>query len=88
MKLCQCALFIHKWVSKKLSCVKSDFLPTLIQCYTLNSHICEKSYFLLFYSFLVKFSEKDRGSGRVKLTKCDEVEWGEKCHYASYIVFE
>ena len=28
------------------------------------------------------------GSDRVKLTKCDKVEWGEKCHYASYILFE
>ena len=25
---------------------------------------------------------------RVKLTKCDKVEWGEKWHYASDILFE
>ena len=24
----------------------------------------------------------------VKLTKCDTVEWGEKCHYASNILSE
>ena len=28
------------------------------------------------------------GGDRVKLTKCDEVEWGEKWHYASDILFE
>ena len=28
------------------------------------------------------------GSDRVKLTKCDKVEWGEKDHYASDILFE
>ena len=30
----------------------------------------------------------DRGSVRVKLTKCDKVEWSEKCHYANDILFE
>ena len=53
-----------------------------------SSHICKKSFSLSFYSFLVKFTEWHRGSGRVKLTKCDKVEWGEKCHYASDILFE
>ena len=28
------------------------------------------------------------GSDRAKLTRCDKVEWGEKCHYASDILFE
>ena len=42
-----------------------------------SSHICKKSSFLSFFSFLVKFSEWHKGSGRVKLTKCDKVEWGE-----------
>ena len=28
------------------------------------------------------------GGDRVKLTKCDKVEWGEKWHYASDILFE
>ena len=28
------------------------------------------------------------GSDRVKLTNYDKVEWGEKCHYASDILFE
>ena len=27
--------------------------------------------------FLVRFSEWHRGSGTLKLTKCDKVEWGE-----------
>ena len=40
------------------------------------------------YSFLVKFSEKHRGSDRVKLRKIDKVEWGQKCHYASDILLE
>ena len=39
--------------------------------------ICKKSSFLLV-----------RESDREKLTKCDEVEWNEKCHYASSILFE
>ena len=28
------------------------------------------------------------GSDRVKLTRCDKVECGEKCHYVSDILFE
>ena len=28
------------------------------------------------------------GGDRVKLTKCDKVEWGEKCHYSSDTLFE
>ena len=28
------------------------------------------------------------GSDRAKLTNCDKVEWGEKYHYASDILFE
>ena len=28
------------------------------------------------------------GSDRVKLTRCGKVECGEKCHYASHILFE
>ena len=48
----------------------------------------QKIFFLSFYCFLVKFSEYHRGSDRVKLTKCDNVEWGDKCHYASEILFE
>ena len=41
-----------------------------------------------YYSFLVKFTQWHRGSGTVKLTVCDKVECGEKCHYASDILFE
>ena len=52
-----------------------------------SSHICNKSYSLSFSSFLIKFSEWHRGSVRVKLTKYEKVEWGEKCHYASDMVF-
>ena len=33
-----------------------------------SRHICKKSSFLPFYSFLVNFSQSDRGSDRVKLT--------------------
>ena len=36
----------------------------------------------------MKFSEKHRGIDRVKLTKYDKVQWGEKCYYASDIHFE
>ena len=39
-----------------------------------SSHICKRSSFLSFYSFLVKFSEWHRGSGRVKLTKLHGVK--------------
>ena len=53
-----------------------------------SRHICEKSSFLSFCSFLVKFSEWHKGSGRVNFTKYDQVEWGENCHYASDIFFE
>ena len=42
---------------------------------------------LSFYIFLVMFREWHRGSGIVKLTKCDKVEQGEKFHYASNILF-
>ena len=47
----------------------------------------QKIFFLILY-FLIKFSELHRGSDGVKLTKCDKVEWGEKCHYASDTFFE
>ena len=53
-----------------------------------SSDICKKSSFFSFYSFLVKLSEWHRESVRVKSTKCDKVEWSEKCHYASDIPFE
>ena len=43
-----------------------------------SSHICKKSSFLSFYSFLVKFSEWHSGSVRVKLTKCEKVRMGWK----------
>ena len=36
----------------------------------------------------MKFSEWYRGSVRVKLRKCEKVDWGEKCHYTSDIPFE
>ena len=39
-----------------------------------SSHICKRSSFLSFYSFLVKFSEWHRGSGGVKLTKLHGVK--------------
>ena len=48
----------------------------------------QKIFFPSFFSFLVKFSELYRGSGRVELTRCDEVVWGEKCHHTSDILFE
>ena len=36
----------------------------------------------------MKFNEWHRGSDRVKLRACDKIVWGEKCHYASEILFE
>ena len=36
----------------------------------------------------MKFSEEHRGRDKVKLTKRDKIEWGEKCHYPSDIRFE
>ena len=40
-----------------------------------SSHIFKNSSFLSFCSFLVKFSNKHRGSEKVKVSKCDKVEW-------------
>ena len=37
--------------------------------------------------FLVRFGEWHRGSGTLKLTKCDKVEWGEKWQNARDILF-
>ena len=73
------------------TCLKMWFFTSVdIKWYKVkwSSHICKKSSFFSFYSFLVKLSEWHRGSVRVKLTKCDKVEWSEKCHYASDIRFE
>ena len=35
-----------------------------------------------------EFSEKHMGADRVKLTKCDKFEWGDKYRFASDILFE
>ena len=73
------------------TCLKMWFFTSVdIKWYKVkwSSHICKKSSFFSFYSFLVKLSEWHRGSVRVKLTKCDKVEWSEKCHYANDILFE
>ena len=34
------------------------------------------------------FSEQHMGNDRVKLTKYGKIEWDEKCHYGSDILFE
>ena len=89
MRLRQCGLFMYMCVSKN-SIVSKDVIFYLL-CYNKiqwSNHICKKPPFLSFYSFLVKFSEKYKERDRVKLKKCDKVEWGEKCHYASDIRFE
>ena len=55
---CQQGLFIRTCVSKN-SIVSKDLIFRLLW-YNLvrwSSHICKKSFFLSFYSFLVKFSE-------------------------------
>ena len=87
--LCQSGLFINARVSKN-SIVFKDVIFCLrwynVICW--SSHICKKSFSLPFYSFLGKFCEWHRGNGTVKLTKCDKVEWDEKCHYANDILFE
>ena len=87
--LFQYGLFIHTCVSKK-SIVSKDLIFYLLWYNVIrwSSHVCKKSSFLSFCIFLVKFSEYYRRSDRVKLTKCDKVAWGEKCHYASDILFE
>ena len=48
----------------------------------------KKSSFLLFYSFIVKFSQQYMGSNKEKLPKCDKIEWDEKIHYASDELFK
>ena len=66
--LCQCGLFILTCVSKN-SIVSKDLTFYLLWYNAIrwSNHICKKSYFLSFYSFLVKFSEQHRESDRVKL---------------------
>ena len=87
--LCQCGLFIHTCVSKN-TFVSKDAIFYLLWYNVIrwSNHICRKSSFLSFYSFLMKFSEWNRGSDRWKLTKHDKVELVEKCYYASDILFE
>ena len=86
---CQCELFIHTCVSKN-STVSKDSIFYLLWHNVIrwSNHICKKSSFFSFYSFLVKFSNWHRGNDRVKLTNCDKVEWCEKCHYTIDILFE
>ena len=86
--LCQCRLFINTEVSK-YSIMFRD-ITFFLRWYNVihwSSHIYKKSYSLSFYSFLAKFTEWHRGSGIVKLKKCDKVKWGEKFHYASDMIF-
>ena len=81
---------LHIHVSLKIQlCLKMWFSTFFdIMRYAEEVIYGKKFSFLSFYSFLVKFTEWHRGSGRVKLTKCDKVERGEQCHYASGILFE
>ena len=83
--LFQCGLFINTQVSKNsIVFVDVTFYLRWYNVIRWSSHICKKSSFLSFYSFFVKFSEWHRGNGRVNLTKCDKVEWGEKCNRHSF----
>ena len=88
--LCSCRLFIYTGVSKNSICLKIWFFTSFdITWYAEAATYTKKIFFFLsFYSFLVKFSELNRGSDRIKLIKCNKVEWGEKCGYASDILFE
>ena len=86
--LCQCGLFTNtynKIVPKNDYAFVVNFYLRWYNMKGWSVHICKKASFLSFYSFLVKFSRWHRGSGRVKLTDCHKVEWGEKCNYASDI---
>ena len=80
---------VYTTCASKNSIVSQDLIFYLLWYKVIpwSIHLPKKSYFS-FYSFLLKFSEWHRGSVRVKLTKCDIAEWGEKCHYASDILFE
>ena len=73
--------FVYATCVSKNSVVYHDVIFYLLWCNVIrwSSHIRKKSSFLSFCSFLVTLSEYRRV--RVKLTKCDEVDWGEECHY-------
>ena len=86
--LCQCRLFINTKASKNSIMFRDvSFFLRWYNVIHWSSHIYKKSSFLSCYSFLVKFSEWHRGSDIVKMKKCDKVEWGEKCYYASDVIF-
>ena len=65
--LCQCGLFIHTCLKIQL-CLKIWFSTFFDITWYAEAAICKKSSFVSFSSFLVKFSQWDRGSDRVKLT--------------------
>ena len=65
--LCQCGLFIHTCLKIQL-CLKIWYSTFFDITWYAEAAICKKSSFVSFYSFLVKFSQWDRGSDRVKLT--------------------
>ena len=81
---------LYKHVCLKIElCLKMWFSNALwYNVIRWSTHICKKSSFLSFNSFLVKFAESYRGSERAKLKMCDKAELGEKYHYASDIHFE
>ena len=88
--LCQCGLFIHKCVPKK-SIVSKDVIFYLLWYNMIHwsSHICQKSSFLSFYSFLVKFSELHKGSDKVKLISVTNLNGVKNAiTRVTYIVFE
>ena len=78
---------MHKCLKIQL-CLKMWFSTSVDITWYAKVAIYATNIFPSHYSFLVKFTEWHRGSGTVKLTKCDKVECGEKCHYASDILFE
>ena len=86
--LCQYRLFMYACASKNAMLSKDVvFFLVWYNMIRWSSHIYRKSSFLSSHSllFLVK---KHRGGHKIKMKKSDTGQWGEKCHYASYIPFE
>ena len=72
---------------KNFNCLKMWFHLRWYNVIRWSSHICKKSYFLSFYSFLVKFSEYYRGNDRANwqsVTKLNGVKYAIICKWHTF----
>ena len=82
--LCQCSLFIHMCVSKN-SIVFKEVIFYLLWYNRDTQSYMQQIFFSLILQFLSEVSESNKGIDRVKLAKCDKVEWGKKCRYTYWM---